>query len=417
MKREIKITKRIIKFSHLAFNYLCSGLMIFLFFSCHKGAEFTLSATENSYESGPVKIELPETYAPHQSLSLEKDGKKVPIQHLRDNEWLLILDEKIEKGNSITYHILEDTSHDPKVDVNADEEKIEVLVGDKPVITYHTAIQMPPEGKPAYYQRSGFIHPIFSPGGQVITDDFPEDHTHQHGMFYAWVRTTFEGEQIDFWNQQRETGTVRHIEVLETKSGPVFGEFKVTLEHLAIKSSGDTIRVLDEIWTVRVYGIEDYYLIDLHSEQKLASASPLVMEEYHYGGFGIRANAQWFDPEFNAEPENPVNYLGKGQGGFLTSEGKERIAGNHSRPNWVDMHGEIDGKAVGFTAMGHPDNFRFPQPVRLHPAMPYFCFAPSVLGQFSFEPGEVYTSAYRLFVHQGKADKERIEKEWRVYNQ
>ena len=40
------------------------------------------------------------------------------------------------------------------------------------------------------------------------------------------------------------------------------------------------------------------------------------MEEYHYGGFGIRANAQWFDPEYKANPENPINYLGEGEGGF-----------------------------------------------------------------------------------------------------
>ena len=86
------------------------------------------------------------------------------------------------------------------------------------------------------------------------------------------------------------------MELLDSRSGPVFGEFKVSLEHLVLKNKPDTVRVLDEIWTVRVYGIDDYFLIDLLSAQKLASEAPLVMEEYHYGGFGIRANAQWFDP-------------------------------------------------------------------------------------------------------------------------
>ena len=37
------------------------------------------------------------------------------------------------------------------------------------------------------------------------------------------------------------------------------------------------------------------------------------------------------------------------------------------------MSGTIDGQEVGITILGHPDNFRAPQPMRLHPTEPFFC--------------------------------------------
>ena len=70
---------------------------------------------------------------------------------------------------------------------------------------------------------------------------------------------------------------------------------------------------------------------------------------------------------------------------------------------------------AGATLMCHPDNFRFPQPVRLHPDKPYFCFAPMVLGPFKIAPGKPYVSRYRFFVHDGKPDAKRIEALWNDY--
>ena len=43
-----------------------------------------------------------------------------------------------------------------------------------------------------------------------MTDDFPPDHAHQHGLFFAWVSTSFDGHDVDFWNQSKKSdGDVR----------------------------------------------------------------------------------------------------------------------------------------------------------------------------------------------------------------
>ncbi|KKL11890.1 hypothetical protein LCGC14_2541270, partial [marine sediment metagenome] len=100
---------------------------------------------------------------------------------------------------------------------------------------------------------------------------------------------------------------------------------------------------------------------------------------------------------------------------YLTREGKTKRDGNHTRPGWVDMYGPLDGKMTGVTILDHPGNFRFPQPVRLHPSMPYFCFTPAVLGSFTIEPGKSYVSRYRFCVHEEKLDRKVTERLWHDY--
>ncbi|MBI3465322.1 MAG: PmoA family protein, partial [Planctomycetes bacterium] len=98
-----------------------------------------------------------------------------------------------------------------------------------------------------------------------------------------------------------------------------------------------------------------------------------------------------------------------------TSEGKDRIDGNHTRPEWVSLSGKIDGQPAALTVMGHPTNYGFPQPVRLHPTKPYFCFAPMVLGEFKLEKSRPYVSRYRFLVHDGALDQVLNRSVWSDY--
>lgn len=276
------------------------------------------------------------------------------------------------------------------------------MVGDRPVFTFNTSTLMPPEGLPAYYQRSGFIHPLFSPSGQILTDDFPVDHAHQHGIFLTWVNTTFKGAHVDFWNQQNEEGTVRLVEVIDTISGSDYGQLKVRLEHLSLKDGP----ALQEEWTITVHNTKPHFLIDFESVQQTAGADTLMLNPYHYGGFAYRGSKVW-------NPADSVHYQGEMQ--VVTSLGNDRPGSNHTRPEWIAAYGDIDGQAAGLAVFDHPDNFRFPQFVRVHPEMPYFCFPPTVEEGFTIAPGDQYVSRYRLLVFSGEPKKEEIDKFWESY--
>ena len=140
---------------------------------------------------------------------------------------------------------------------------------------------------------------------------------------------------------------------------------------------------------------------------------PLTINKYHYGGMGLRGNRDWFDP--TVKGNNPPDPARSGRSDFLTSEGKDRATGNHTRPSWVDLSGRIGDRPGGVALLDHPDNFRFPQPVRLHPNKPYFCFAPMVLGAFEIAPGRPYVSRYRFVVHDGPPDARALERFWHDY--
>ena len=97
----------------------------------------------------------------------------------------------------------------PRFECRVTGKSIVLLQAGQRILQYNTAVVEPPEGAPAVYRRSGHIHPVWTPSGKIVTSEFPADHLHQHGIFRAWVRTTFDGRKIDFWNQKAETGKGR----------------------------------------------------------------------------------------------------------------------------------------------------------------------------------------------------------------
>jgi hypothetical protein len=294
-----------------------------------------------------------------------------------------------------------------------DGKGLTLLVANRPVLTYNHAVIEPPKGIDPLYRRSGFIHPLVTPAGRIVTDDFPVDHAHQHGLFFAWVNTTFAGHKVDFWNQPMRTGRVRHLELDGVETGPVVGQFKARLRHEDITGGAIPVPVLDETWTVRVYDVGDRYLVDLESSQTCAGARPLEMAKYLYGGLGFRGAGAWFDPK--AQGEEPPDPSRSGESDFLTSEGKGRATGNHTRPRWVDLFGKLDGEFAGLAVLDHPSNFRFPQPVRLHPNKPYLSVSAPVLDSFRIEPGKPYVSRYRFVIHDGRPDPAALDGLWRDY--
>jgi hypothetical protein len=369
----------------------------------------------------PIVFALPGSIGMARAVTLTQldDGRAVDAQVLQGTpaSVVWILRDPLPAGATRRYRIepAADPAGTQKTAVACVDggKYLRLRVGDQPVLQYNNAVVEPPRGINEGYRRSGFIHPLFTPSGKVVSDDFPPDHAHQHGVFFAWVNTTFEGRHLDFWNQMGKTGQVEHVETLETTGGPVFGQFQVKLRHNDLTAPGGTKPVLDEVWTVRAYHVGDIFLVDLESRQTCAGPTPLTINKYHYGGMGLRGNRDWLVPTGKgAAPSDPA---GSGYSDFLTSEGNNRKTGNHTRPHWVGLSGRVGDRPAGVVMLDHPGNFRFPQPVRLHPDKPYFCFAPMVLGDFEIAPGRPYVSRYRFAVHDGATDAATIDRLWHDY--
>lgn len=284
-----------------------------------------------------------------------------------------------------------------------------------PVFTYQMQPGPVPEGMAEGFSHGAHLHPVFSPSGRLVTGNHPPDHPHQRGIWFAWTHTEFMGRAPDFWNMGKDksgklTGEVRFEKLIRHWSGPVHGGFTST--HRWIDHTGDAaVDVLHEKWEVTVthtVGLHDsggknlppVFLIDLVSTQSCSGREPVKLPKYHYGGLGVRGNAVW-------DAVDKVR--------MLTSNGDDRVKGDGTKAKWVWLGGEVDVQTTGITVLMHPENFRFPQPLRLNPKNPQLCVAPAADGDWSIEPGKPYVSLYRIVISDGQPDSKMIERLWVDY--
>ena len=289
------------------------------------------------------------------------------------------------------------------VEAVSDKRVLHVRADGRPVLDYLLQPELPEAGIKSIFQRAGYVHPFYTPGGHVVTDDYPEDHRHQHGIFFAWTKTEFEGRHPDFWNMGDGTGGVQLDKLENFRSGSEKAGFKARLRHIDL-SGPQPKTALNEVWEVTVYretpGLKRYAMFDLVSTQECASTSKLILPDYRYGGIGIRGHRLW------RVKENVS---------FLTSEGKDRLGGDDTTARWCAITGRVDGQPVGLAALGHPSNFRAPQPLRIHPDDPYFNFSPSKRGQWEITPGKPYISRYRFLAFDGAPDAAELDRLWNDY--
>ncbi|MBI3682952.1 MAG: PmoA family protein [Acidobacteria bacterium] len=76
--------------------------------------------------------------------------------------------------------------------------RLELSENGAPVFVYNHGPQLP-DGVPADRRRSSYLHPVWSPGGVVLTDDFPKDHYHHRGVFWAWPVVKLGADRYDLW--------------------------------------------------------------------------------------------------------------------------------------------------------------------------------------------------------------------------
>lgn len=57
-----------------------------------------------------------------------------------------------------------------------------------------------PKSKDGAYSRCNYLHPLYALDGSRLTEDFPADHLHHRGVFWAWHRVLIDNQLIsDGW--------------------------------------------------------------------------------------------------------------------------------------------------------------------------------------------------------------------------
>jgi hypothetical protein len=365
----------------------------------------------------PTSIDLDRlTFLPDSAISLvEVQGAKrvtVPFQ-IQDNGqqrtmyWQVLGDSQKTRSYEIVKKAPE---HFDALSLTNKDGQLTFQAGNQPLLNYYSKKLMPPAGVDTAYGRSGFIHPLYAPHGQMLTRIQAPDHYHHYGIWNPWTHVLFEGKQVDFWNIGSKQGTVRFAKLLASTVGPVFSEYEVMHEHVVFNRTAKTEKVaLNEVQTVRVYNPEkgkDYYIVDITSNLSCATQSPFHIEAYRYAGFGWRTTEFWDDN--NCE--------------VLTSTGSTRDNTDNTKARWAIVQGALPNNDAGGVAwLSYPANFDHPEPMRIwvkgtnKRGDMYFNFAPTKDKDWVLEPGKTYVLKYRLIVFNGKIDAAKAESAWQYF--
>ncbi len=282
--------------------------------------------------------------------------------------------------------------------------------GNQKLLTYQFNTVYPPAGIDTNYKRSGFIHPLYAPHGQVLTTIQPADHYHHYGIWNPWTHTLFEGDTVDFWNLYKRQGTVRFVKFLSQNYSPQFTGFTTLHEHVVFKKNDTEKTALYEWQTVNVYPPDtthSFYTVDFISQLRCASESPLQILAYRYGGLGFRATEYW----------------NKDNSEMLTSEGNTRNNTDSTTAKWIMAYGALpENDEGGILLLSHLSNYNHPEPLRVWDKTGnsgngdvFVNISPTKNKDWLLAPGTVYTLQYRLIVFNGKMTKEKAEAAWQSF--
>jgi Methane oxygenase PmoA len=333
------------------------------------------------------------------------DGTILPLQLSDDGTASFILPE-LAAGKAAEFELVPMEQAAAEA-ARAEESGVDIALsaGKRPVADFvGKRAELPRKDIPPIFLRGGYLHPLRSPSGAVLTDDYPAGHLHHHGVWTAWTNTVFQGRKPDFWNSGEGTGNVDGSSIGFSWSGAVHSGLEAENIHSDL-TGGAPLVVLNESLTVKVFAIGEtqhpYHLLELVFVHSTAGDDALKLPKYHYGGLGIRGAAAW---------------NGIGNATFLTSEGiTKRDEANGKPARWIAISGAAGEGKAGIAILGHPKNFRAPQPLRVHPHEPFISFAPQIAGDMQIDHGKAYRSEYRFVLFDGEPDRKLLDRLWNDY--
>jgi hypothetical protein len=256
--------------------------------------------------------------------------------------------------------------------------------------------------------RGGYLHPLRTPAGAVVTDDDVPGRPEQRGLWSAWGATRVNGRLPDFWHIA--TGAVEFEGILGSWSGPVVAGFRA--RHRAVdRTVRPPLTAETETWQVTLPALgrerpalgrvgPGHRVLDLTIAHEVVLSQPIVVAAAPYGGLGLRAPRAWTG--------------GTGMA-VLTSEGRTRRTAARSRARWVAIVGLVGGTNAGLAILDHPDNVRHPSPLYVDAAQPLVSLAPMQTGALTLSPDRDLVLRYRIVTFDGFPERAWLERLWQAY--
>jgi hypothetical protein len=247
----------------------------------------------------------------------------------------------------------------------------ELREGNRPVLRYNYATLLAP-GAPANLARCCYVYPLWTPGGVSLLGDFPADHPHHRGIFWAWPYVETAGQVFDGWS-------IQGLKVANTG------------HHTEIAASGQLASLdVDNVWVgggKRIATLHESYVIHAsngHGRKMevaltlTALEAPITLKGSHeapksYGGLNVRfapreqtmirteAGVSDGDQDLNPHQWAELEALYKGHRAALRIDNDPSNPGG--TPQWTLRH-------YGFLGAAYPGKTPARESVTLTPGQP-----------------------------------------------
>jgi len=268
---------------------------------------------------------------------------------------------------------------------------VEVLEGENPVLFYRKTTKSP-NGE---FFMNNYIHPLYSLDGDMLTEEFPKDHLHHRGIFWAWHQIYIDTLAVgDGWIMENVS-----TDVVSVNTNKNNGSAQISANVLwKSKLYKNQKPFIEEHTTITIHkALDNFRMIDF--EIKLKALVPQVFiggsdNEKGYGGFSPRIKL-------------PENLIFTSKNGKIVPQNLQIKAGP-----WMDFSGSFGSskELSGLTILCHPStpNYVAPWILRQENSMQNIVFPGREKVNLSMDKSMVLR--YRLIIHNGDVGSIDINK-------
>jgi hypothetical protein len=265
--------------------------------------------------------------------------------------------------------------------------------------------QRRPKSKDGKYTRANYVHPLLDLDGEPLTEDFPADHLHQRGIFWAWHQVTIGGKAVgDPWALKDCGWDIRDVKAESKDSGMALRTTVYWLSPLCLDATGAQKPFVREQVLIHAQRAEqDRRVVDfeialtaLEPETRIGGAAPPA----GYGGFSPRLRL-------------PMDVRFQGPRGEV-----QPLPGPVDPAPWIDVAGTFSNDRISGVAMlTHPSTPGFPPAwiLRRRGSMQNAVYPGATPVLLPREKPLVLR--YRLVIHRGAVPIEQVDRWQREYAQ
>lgn len=271
------------------------------------------------------------------------------------------------------------------------EQGVELLENGQAVYFYQK-LPKSPNGK---HKFNNYLHPLMSLNGDTLSQEFPLDHLHHRGIFWAWHQIYVDSIQVaDGWEMQNlQTEVVD----METSTSNGLASLRIVAQwRSSLYQDGKPF--IKEHTTITVHPlVDDKRNVDFKIALKALVPNVQIGgsdDEKGYGGLSARLKL-------------PDDLVFTSSNGSVTAQVHQVKAGD-----WMDFSASFgkNSEKSGVTILCHPATPNYPAPwiLRSKTSMQNIVFPGR--HRVAVPTDEAIVLRYRMIIHNGSADSIDIAK-------